>query len=40
MEFFTKFYTGEGELLTAFSEKRKYTYVPQEKVGVINNKSK
>ncbi len=27
MEFFTKFYTGEGEILTAFSEKRKYTYV-------------
>ncbi len=26
MEFFTKFYTGEGELLTAFSEKRTYTY--------------
>jgi V/A-type H+-transporting ATPase subunit I len=28
MEFFTKFYTGGGELLTAFSEKRKYTYKP------------
>jgi V/A-type H+-transporting ATPase subunit I len=26
MEFFTKFYTGEGELLSAFSEKRTYTY--------------
>ncbi len=25
MEFFTKFYTGEGELLTAFTEKRTYT---------------
>jgi len=28
MEFFTKFYTGGGELLTAFSEKRNYTYRP------------
>jgi V/A-type H+-transporting ATPase subunit I len=28
MEFFTKFYTGEGELLTTFKEKRKYTYAP------------
>jgi len=28
MEFFTKFYTGEGELLKPFSEKRKYTYAP------------
>jgi len=28
MEFFTKFYTGEGELLTTFNEKRKYTYAP------------
>ncbi len=27
MEFFTKFYTGEGVLLSAFSEKRKYTQV-------------
>ena len=27
MEFFTKFYTGGGELLTEFSEKRKYTYI-------------
>jgi V/A-type H+-transporting ATPase subunit I len=27
MEFFTKFYTGGGELLTEFSEKRKYTYM-------------
>jgi len=27
MEFFTKFYTGEGELLEAFTEKRKYTYM-------------
>jgi V/A-type H+-transporting ATPase subunit I len=26
MEFFTKFYTGEGELLTAFAEKRRYTH--------------
>jgi len=25
MEFFNKFYTGEGELLKVFSEKRKYT---------------
>lgn len=25
MEFFTKFYTGEGELLTTFTEKRRYT---------------
>ncbi|MCK5570383.1 MAG: V-type ATP synthase subunit I [Spirochaetes bacterium] len=31
MEFFTKFYTGEGELLETFSEKRKYTYVPVKK---------
>lgn len=31
MEFFTKFYTGEGELLETFSEKRKYTYVPFKK---------
>ncbi|KPJ83477.1 MAG: hypothetical protein AMS17_17485 [Spirochaetes bacterium DG_61] len=30
MEFFTKFYTGEGELLTVFSEKRRYTYTPTE----------
>ena len=28
MEFFTKFYTGGGDLLTSFSEKRKYTYKP------------
>jgi len=35
MEFFTKFYTGEGELLTPFSEKRKYTYAP---VGSIISK--
>lgn len=28
MEFFTKFFTGEGELLTPFSEKRRYTFVP------------
>jgi V/A-type H+-transporting ATPase subunit I len=27
MEFFTKFYTGEGELLTAFTEKRTYTLI-------------
>jgi len=27
MEFFTKFYTGGGELITEFSEKRKYTYM-------------
>jgi V/A-type H+-transporting ATPase subunit I len=27
MEFFTKFYTGEGELLTEFSEKRTYTFM-------------
>jgi V/A-type H+-transporting ATPase subunit I len=27
MEFFTKFYTGGGELLAEFSEKRKYTYM-------------
>ncbi len=27
MEFFTKFYTGGGEMLTEFSEKRKYTYM-------------
>jgi len=27
MEFFTKFYTGGGELLTVFSEKRKFTYI-------------
>jgi V/A-type H+-transporting ATPase subunit I len=26
MEFFTKFYTGEGELLTALSEKRRFTH--------------
>jgi vacuolar-type H+-ATPase subunit I/STV1 len=31
MEFFTKFYTGEGELLSVFAEKRKYTYVPPKK---------
>jgi V/A-type H+-transporting ATPase subunit I len=31
MEFFTKFYTGEGELLTEFSENRKYTYLPAKK---------
>jgi V/A-type H+-transporting ATPase subunit I len=29
MEFFTKFYTGEGELLTVFSERRSYTYAPR-----------
>ncbi|MFW6181171.1 MAG: V-type ATP synthase subunit I [Spirochaetota bacterium] len=35
MEFFTKFYTGEGELLTAFSEKRTYTCpVKQAAAGV------
>ncbi len=28
MEFFNKFYTGEGELFTEFSENRKYTYLP------------
>lgn len=28
MEFFTKFFTGEGELFKPFSEKRKYTFVP------------
>ena len=27
MEFFTKFYTGEGELLTEFTEKRSYTFM-------------
>jgi V/A-type H+-transporting ATPase subunit I len=27
MEFFTKFYTGEGELLKEFSEKRTYTFM-------------
>ncbi|MBN2322392.1 MAG: V-type ATP synthase subunit I [Spirochaetes bacterium] len=27
MEFFTKFYTGEGELLTAFTERRTYTLI-------------
>jgi V/A-type H+-transporting ATPase subunit I len=27
MEFFTKFYTGGGQLITEFSEKRKYTYM-------------
>ena len=31
MEFFTKFYTGEGDLLTTFSEKRKYTYMAVKK---------
>ncbi len=31
MEFFTKFYTGEGELLSTFSEKRKYTQVKLQK---------
>jgi len=31
MEFFTKFYTGEGELLKVFTEKRKYTYLPTRK---------
>jgi V/A-type H+-transporting ATPase subunit I len=30
MEFFTKFYTGEGSLMTVFAERRKYTYVPRE----------
>ncbi len=29
MEFFTKFYTGEGELLKTFSENRKYTFAPR-----------
>jgi len=29
MEFFTKFYTGEGELLKVFSEKRRYTLAPR-----------
>lgn len=28
MEFFTKFYTGEGELLKVFSENRRYTFSP------------
>ncbi|HUT66296.1 MAG TPA: V-type ATPase 116kDa subunit family protein, partial [Spirochaetota bacterium] len=27
MEFFTKFYTGEGELLSEFTEKRTYTFM-------------
>jgi len=31
MEFFTKFYTGEGVLLETFSEKRKYTQVKLQK---------
>ncbi len=31
MEFFTKFYTGEGELLKTFSEKRKYTQIKLQK---------
>jgi V/A-type H+-transporting ATPase subunit I len=30
MEFFTKFYTGGGELLQPFSEKRNYSYVQSE----------